>query len=310
MNQHVNQHQTAPTGEQFEITRNGATAIITELAASLRHLSIDGTELTEPYPLDATPPFADGIVLVPWPNRVEDGTWTLDGTTVQLDITEAGKHNAIHGLLRNTAYRQLGRTDDSVTLGATVFPQHGYPFHLATTVTYELVDGGLDVTHTIRNLSAAKAPVAVGTHPFLKIGDVPIGELELTVHASTYFEVDARSNPIAEHPVDGTGYDLRTPKLVGDLKLDTAFGAVDTVDGASAVLRAPDGREVRLLQDRDHLFVQVFTNPIFPKGGGLGLAIALEPMTAPPNAFNTGQGLRWVEPGETWTLGWGIRYSG
>ena len=306
----MNLPQTAPTGEQFVIIRNGATAIITELAASLRHFSIDGVDLTESYPQEVTPPFADGIVLVPWPNRVKDGVWTLDGKAVQLDITEADKHNAIHGLLRNTAYRQLERSESSVTLGATVFPQHGYPFHLATTVTYELVDGGLDVTHAIQNLSAANAPVAVGTHPFLKIGDVPTEQLELTVHASTYFEVDARLNPVAEHPVDGTGYDLRAPRLVGELTLDTAFGAVDTVDGASAILRAPDGREVRLLQDRSHPFVQVFTTPIFPKDGRLGVAVALEPMTAPPNAFNSGQGLRWLEPGETWTLGWGIRYSG
>jgi aldose 1-epimerase len=306
----VNQPSTAPTGEQFEITRAGAKAIIAEVAASLRHLSIDGTDLTESYPEDATPPFADGIVLVPWPNRIEDGRWQLDGKTMLLDLTEPDKHNAIHGLLRNTAYRQLARTEGSVTLGAIVFPQHGYPFHLATTVTYELVDGGLDVTHTIENLSESKAPVAVGTHPFFRIGDVPTEQLELIVHASSYFEVDARLNPIAEHPVDGTGFDLREPKLVGDLTLDTAFGAVDTVDGVSAVLRAPDGREVRLLQDAQHGFVQVFTTPIFPKDGGLRRAVAIEPMTAPPNAFNSGQGLRWVQPGETWTLGWGIRYSG
>ena len=310
MNQPPASPTSSPTGEQFEITRAGSTAIITEVAASLRHFSIGGTEITESYPEGATPPFADGIVLVPWPNRIEDGRWQLDGTTLQLDLTEADKHNAIHGLLRNTAYRLLERTESSVSLGATVFPQHGYPFHLATIVRYELVDGGLDVTHEIHNLSAAKAPVAIGTHPFLKIGDVPVAELELTVHASTYFEVDARLNPIAEHPVDGTGYDLRSPRRVADLSLDTAFGGVETVDGASATLRAPDGREVRLLQDGSHGFVQVFTTSIFPKDGGLGVAVAIEPMTAPPNAFNSGQGLTWVEPGDTWTVGWGIRYSG
>ena len=305
----MNQVQTAPTGEQFEITRAGATAIITELAASLRYFSIDGTEIIESYPVDATPPWADGIVLVPWPNRIRDGQWILDGKTMQLDITEVGRNNAIHGLLRNTGYRVVERTESAVTLGATVFPQHGYPFHLATTVRYELVDGGLDVTHTVQNLSDSKAPVAVGTHPFFRIGDVPTEQLELTVNAATYIELDDRQIPVAEHPVEGTDLDHREPKVVGERKFDVAFGEVDTVDGASAVLRAPDGREVRLLQDDSHPFVQVFTTPEFPKDGGFGIAIALEPMTAAPNAFNSGHGLRWVEPGETWTLGWGIRYS-
>jgi aldose 1-epimerase len=31
-------------------------------------------------------------------------------------------------------------------------------------------------------------------------------------------------------------------------------------------------------------------------------------MTAPADAFNSGEGLRWLAPGETWDLGWGIRY--
>jgi aldose 1-epimerase len=38
--------------------------------------------------------------------------------------------------------------------------------------------------------------------------------------------------------------------------------------------------------------------------------VAIEPMTAPANAFNTGAGLRWLAPGESWTLRWGIRHEG
>ncbi|MGL4339474.1 MAG: aldose 1-epimerase family protein [Rhodoglobus sp.] len=300
----------APTGEQFPLTRGTTTAVVTELAASLRQFSIDGIDLVELYPVHSAPPFAAGIVLVPWPNRVEDGRWQLDGVPQQLDLTEPGRNNAIHGLLRNTGYRPLERTESSVSLGATVFAQHGYPFSLATSVCYELVDGGLDVRHQITNLSAVKAPVAIGTHPFLTISDVPTEQLELSVYASRFVEVDARLNPIAEHPVDGTEYDLRAARSVGELSLDTTFGGVQTVDGVSAVLRAPDGRELRLLQSADFGFVQVFTAPSFPKAGGPGLAVAIEPMTAPPNALNSGRGLRWIEPGDTWNLGWGIRYTG
>ncbi|CAN5204481.1 aldose 1-epimerase family protein [soil metagenome] len=300
---------TAPTGEQFVLTLGDVHAVITELAAALRELSIGGVGLTESYPEDALPPFADGIVLMPWPNRIEDAVWQLDGKPQQLDITEPDKHNALHGLLRYTAYRLLERTENSITLGAVVFPQHGYPFHLDTSVRYELVPDGIRVTHAVRNLSATRAPVAIGTHPFLAISDVPTEELELTVYSSTRFEVDARLNPTREIPVDGPNYDLRTGRPVKDLQLDDAFGALATVDGVSAILRAPDGREVRLLQDDNHPYLQVFTTRRFPKNGGLGLAVAVEPMTAPPNAFNTGIGVRWLEPDESWNVGWGIQYS-
>lgn len=299
---------TPPTGEQHEITRGSARAIVTEVAASLRHFSIDGVDLTEPYGEASTPPFADGIVLVPWPNRVEDGRWHWGGRKQQLDLTEPERHNASHGLLRYSPYRLLDRDASSVTLGATVFPQHGYPFQLETSVRYELVENGIAVTHSVRTVSDAAAPVGLGAHPFLTIGDVPSEELVLTVHAGSYLKVDDRLNPIAELTVERTDYDLRGGRLVGDLTLDTAFGRVATVDGASAVLQAPDGREVRLTQDDSLPWVQVFVTPIFPKRGGLHTAVAVEPMTCPPNAFNTGVDLKWVEPGETWTVGWGIEY--
>ena len=35
-------------------------------------------------------------------------------------------------------------------------------------------------------------------------------------------------------------------------------------------------------------------------------AIAIEPMTAPPDALNSGEGLRWLEPGERAEFRWGI----
>ncbi len=299
----------SPTGDQFELTRGGSRAVITQVAAALREFSVDGVHLTEPYSDAVTPPFGDGIVLAPWPNRVRDGKWVLDGQTLQLDITEPARDNALHGLLRVAPYLVVERSESSITLAATVYPQHGYPFRVATTVTYELVDGGLRVIHTAINESGAPAPVAFGTHPFFRIGDVPTEEVTLTLHAGTRFDVDDRLNPLAEVPVDGD-FDLRGGRLVAELELDTAFGGLAPVDRVVATLTAPDGREVRLWQDENHGYSQVFTTRSFPKDGGLGLAVAVEPMTAPPDALNSGLGLKWLEPGETWSVEWGIQYAG
>ena len=304
----------APTGEQFVLTRTtesgSSTAIITEVAAALRTFQIDGVDLTEPYPVEKTPPFAAGIVLAPWPNRVEDAIWTLDGKRQHLDVTEPARHNAIHGLLRTTAYRLVDQSETHVTLAATVFPQHGYPFLLDTRVRYELVEGGLTVTHSFHNASASAAPVGVGTHPFFRIGDVPTEDLVLQLQATTRFETDDRLIPIAENPVEDTEFDLRGGVAVRDLDLDDAFGGITPVDGESvSTLTAPDGRRLELWQDESCRFVQVFTTRKFPKDGGKGLAVAIEPMTAAPNAFNTGEGLKWLEPDERWDVRWGIRFS-
>lgn len=300
--------RTPPTGTQHVLTRGDARAVITEVAASLREFTVDGVDITQPYDEFSTPPFGDGIVLMPWPNRVADGVWTYEGERMQLDLTEPARGNAIHGLLRSSPYTVVEKAEAGITLAATVFPQHGYPFHLDTTVRYALVEDGIDVTHTVTNLSTVAAPVAIGTHPFLTIGDVDTAELMLTVHADTHVNVDDRLNPTAIVPVDGTEFDLREPHRLGDLFLDDGWGGVRTVDGVSAVLRAPDGREVRLRQDDNHGWIQVFTTREFPTPGGPRLAVAIEPMTAPVNALNSGIDLRWVEPGETWTVNWGIQY--
>lgn len=295
------------SGRQFEVRRGGAVARVGQVAAVLREFSVDGVHFTETWDDAWVPPMGCGIVLVPWPNRVADGRWTLDGHEQQLDLTEPKAGNAIHGLLRNAAYRVLDRTESSVTLGATVFPQHGYPFRLDTSVRYEVVAGGLSVTHSILNRSDVAAPVAVGAHPYLRLGDVPIEDLTLELHAGTWFETNDRQLPVAEHPVTGTDYDLSRPRRVGDLSLDTPFGQLQTDGGvARHRLVAPDGRWVELWQDAAFAYVQVFTAPAFVRDGRPGLAVAIEPMTAPPDALNSGQGLRWLQPDETWTLAWGI----
>ncbi|MCW4386088.1 aldose 1-epimerase family protein [Salinibacterium sp. SYSU T00001] len=304
----------APTGEQFELhlSHEGRTAraIITELAASLRVLEIDSVAVTQPYPEESLPPFGCGIVLAPWPNRVRNGRWELDGTTQQLDLTEPARNNAIHGLLRNAPYTVAERTDTAITLAAPVFPQHGYPFLLDTTVRYELLPGGLAVTHTATNRSTAPAPVAFGVHPFFRIGEVPVEELVLTVEAETRVETDDRLNPIGVEAVDGTRFDLRGGRPVGELELDDAFGDLTARDGRiTHTLAAPGGREVRIWQEEQWGWVQVFTTREFPQGEGRGLAVAIEPMTAPPDALNSGQGLRWLDPEETWSASWGVEYA-
>src|SRR6185437_13761207 len=116
----------APTGDQYELTLNAGghdlAATITQVAAGIRGLRIDGVDLTEPFPADATPPSGCGIVLVPWPNRVKDGAWEHDGRTRQLALTEPARGNAIHGLLRYRPYVLVDQDASSVTLSAAVFP--------------------------------------------------------------------------------------------------------------------------------------------------------------------------------------------
>jgi aldose 1-epimerase len=299
-----------PTGIQVRIRRDGpageVAAHIAQVGAALRGLTVGGVDIVTPYPEGSPTPFGSGIVLVPWPNRIRDGRWTDGDTTRQLDLTEPDRNNAIHGLLRYAPY-EIDASEGSATLSATVFPQHGYPYTLRTSVTYALTEDGVEITHEVVNVGDGDAPIALGTHPFFCLGGVPTEDLVLAVPASSVFEVDDRLLPTGEVPVSGT-YDLRGGARVGDLDLDTGFGALERGDDgiARTTLTAPDGRTVTMWQDENWGYIQVFTTDAYP---GQSRAIAVEPMTAPTDAFNTGQDVRRLAPGESWTARWGVSLS-
>lgn len=90
-----------------------------------------------------------------------------------------------------------------------------------------------------------------------------------------------------------------------ETSLDTGFTDLDRdADGlVRHSLTAPDGRRLTLWQGAGFDVVQVYTTNKYP---GQSLAVAIEPMTAPADALNSGVGLRRLNPGETWTLEWGI----
>jgi aldose 1-epimerase len=292
------------SGRQFEIRRGDALAVVTELAAGLRLFSRDGVQLTESYGDAQLPPGATGITLAPWANRIEDGIWYLDGKKQQLDITEVSRKNASHGLLRNSSYALVAEDQFSVTLEAVIFPQHGYPFLARHQVRYEIDAGlALRVSQSFINDSAAPAPFVLGAHPYLRVGDVPPEEMVLTVHAGTRLVADERLIPRSSVPVDGD-FDFGGGRSVGGLDVDVAFTDLEFDGGiARQTLSAPDGRSVSLVQDENCAYVHVFVTDTFP---GRSKAVAIEPMTGPANAFNSGEGLRWLEPGGTFTMRWGI----
>lgn len=294
----------SPTGIQIHLRRGAVTAQIAQVGASLRGLTVGGVDLITRYPENIPTPSCSGVVLVPWPNRVRDGVWDDDGTAQRLSISEPKLHNASHGLLRFTAYG-IEQTDAAAILRATVHPQTGFPYEIETAVAYTLTDAGIEVTHTLTNRSDAAAPAALGTHPFLMIGDVDPRDLVLTVPAATQFDTDERMLPTGTSPAPTA---LREGVRVGDITLDTGFTDLDRdADGfVRHSLSAPDGRRVTLRQGEGFDFVQVYTTPNYP---GRELAVAIEPMTAPADALNSGLGIRRLAPGETWSLTWGIELS-
>lgn len=309
------------SGRQYILRNGSAMAKIGEVAAVLREFSVGGTCYTETWPDEAMTPMAAGIVLMPWPNRVAGARWTWAGAEQQLDITEVARGHAIHGLLRYSPYTATDLTESSVTLRAAIYPRHGWPFTLDTAVSYELVDHadggyGLTVTHRVSNTGTAPAVFGCGTHPYLRIGEVPTDELTLTLRAGSVYVTGDDLIPVEKQPLTGDLAALPTGAELGALQLDTVFTDLQPVSGElpgrparfEHVLTAPDGRTLTLWADTVFGHAVVFTPDMFPDadGGGVHRAVAVEPMTCPTDALNSGEGLITLGPGESWSGSWGL----
>jgi aldose 1-epimerase len=117
----------APSGEQIEIAAGDQQAVVVEVGGGLRSYSAGGRKLVDGYGADEMSSSGRGQVLIPWPNRLQDGSYEFDGRRHQLPLNEPQHHNAIHGLVRWAAWTALrpraapGR-DGTHPLSATGLP--------------------------------------------------------------------------------------------------------------------------------------------------------------------------------------------
>ncbi|MGK9147168.1 aldose epimerase [Plantibacter flavus] len=280
-------------------------AVVSTRAAALLGLRVDGRDLVVSDDTDGAPLTAAGAILAPWPNRVEAGQWSLDGAVQVLEHTEVDTGHALHGLLLRQDAELLSSDEHSVMLRSAITPVPGYPFRVDLDTRYQLEADGLLVTHVVHNRSAGRAPFALGAHPYLRAGTTPILESTLVVQTSAVLELDAAHIPRGASAVAGTTLDLRAGRPVGQTAAHACFVSVRSADGHHRHrLAGYDGAITELWADEAFGWVQIYRAEA---DGSAAAALAVEPMTAPPNALRTGEGLRWLAPGETWELRWGVR---
>jgi len=299
----------APSGEQFEISSGAQRAVIVEVGGGVREYAIAGRPVLHAYEVGEMCDGAHGAPLIPWPNRLADGRYRFDGADYQVALTEPAAHNAIHGFLRWRPWRALERGPGRVVMGARLHPTPGYPFALDVSVAYELGETGLTVATTAVNVGARACPYGAGQHPYLSPGGGSLDDCLLELPARTRILTDAqRAIPTGSEPVDGTLFDFRGARRLGDLRVDGAFTDLtrDPAGHAVTKLFRTDGSCVELWVDERYPFVELYTAdtlaPARRRGG-----LAVEPMTCAPNAFQSGEGLVRLDPGESLTSRWGVR---
>lgn len=233
-----------------------------------------------------------GIPLLhPWANRLDR---EFDSPLVRHDPNGL----AIHGVLAASPHWQvLEHSDERIAarldFGARPEYLDVFPHPHVIEVEVDIEDRAQTVVTRVRPTGDAPVPIAFGWHPYLQIPGVPRQEWELTLPLREHLVLDERSLPTGE--VEHVDYP--EPLRLGDRGFDDGYSGVP--DGATFAV-AGGGRRVEVEFVRGYPYAQVFA----PPGEEV---VCFEPMTAPTNALESGQGLRAAEPGETFEAVFTVR---
>ncbi|MGD0197126.1 MAG: aldose 1-epimerase family protein [Solirubrobacteraceae bacterium] len=300
------------SGERIELRYGTQRALAVEVGAGLCGYWVGTDPVAHGYGERELPSGACGQTLMPWPNRLRDGSYEFAGEHHQLPLSEPARGNALHGLVRWANWTPTRRSESSVRLEHVLHAQEGYPFVLSLSVEYELGEGGLTVRSAATNVGEQAAPFGAGHHPYVTVGAPTIDTCSLRGPGRRYLPTDERAIPTGARSVAGTQYDFLRQRPVGATVLDTAFDYLERdADGLARVkLATGDGaRALTVWQDASYPYLMLFTGDPIEAGLGRRRSLGVEPMTCAPNGLQTGDGLLVLEPGQAFAGSWGITPS-
>lgn len=308
--------QTPPTGQQWTIGHGRQEVVVTEVGATLRSYTVGSMEVIDGFDVSEWSHGGRGQVLAPWPNRLGDGRYRFGDVEGRAAWDEPERRNAIHGLVRWLPWGLEAHAQNVLTASCRLHPSPGYPFTLDLSLTYRLGREGLSVAAEARNPGSEPAPFGIGFHPYVTVGQ-QVDTAYLRVPATEHLVVDDRGLPTGERrAVAGSPLDFTSRRALGSLCLDTAFtgllrdshGPLDGADGvARAILADGSGsRSVEVWCDGAFGYLMCYTGDTLVPIDRRRRAVAIEPMSCPPDALRSGHDLAVIEPGGTWRGSWGI----
>jgi aldose 1-epimerase len=304
-----------PSGEQYVLTHGEQRAVVVELGGGLRSYRAGDVEVIDGYRRNEACDGARGQLLLPWPNRIAGATYPWNGHTMQIPVNEPRTGSAIHGLSRSMRWHRVDGALDSLTLSLDLTPQDGYPFALGLTAEYILETRGLRVRVTAVNRGDQPCPYGAGAHPYVCVmGSAVIDDALLHLPADATLEADNRGIPTGILlPVEGTAFDFRAPRRIGNLVLDTAFTQLHPdADGVTRISLTSADRHhgVGVWMDGTHRYTMIYSGDTLADTARRRASLAIEPMTCAPDAFNSGAGLITLQPGQEHSSVWGITPHG
>jgi aldose 1-epimerase len=274
---------------------------------SLRHrgaeLLLSPEELPPDYRLHGA---LAGITLMhPWAGRLSSDRFEVGGVAIVLpaDAPEVSRDPVsgvpLHGLRSGGAWTLVAdaasesgvadRTRATATLDFAAQPAllARFPFPHELTVAAELRPDGLALSTELRATGEVAVPVAFGWHPYARLPGAPRADWRLELPEGAHIPLDERKLPTGARAAPSPA----TRVVLGARAFDDGWDGI--ADGAT-LAAADDVRELRCDFLEGFPVAQLFA----PLDAEL---VSLEPMTAVGNALVSGDGLRFVAPGTTFT---------
>ena len=202
--------------------------------------------------------------------------------------------SALHGLLYDAVFDVTKTWADEKSTGVLLQHQYtatgnGYPFKYTCAISYELKkDNALTLTTTITNNDEGLIPIQDGWHPYFSFGG-SINDLQLEFQSKEMVEFDAALIPTGKLlPYQEFG----ALKKIGVEELDNCFTINFAECQPMCVLRDAEKKlQLEIYPDKTYPYLQIYTPPHRN-------SIAIENLSAAPDAFNNGMGLKVLLPGE------------
>jgi aldose 1-epimerase len=260
------------------VTENGLSiAGFSPIGASCTNLSLSGVNLiSESAHSDPSIMFF-GSVLAPWPNRLRDGEFELEGNSYRIQKLDA-QQNANHGLIGSEPLEVRFHEADRIVFGKR-FGSAEFPFELDLEIAYS-IDEHFKVEASVKNLGKTTAPFAIGFHPYYRVPGS--GRVQASVQSHTL--ADSRMIPFGEEPISGLDLNLPRTETLDDCYRGDWSVILDTEEFSFSVTQ----KNLPYL-----MLYQPLDSPFLDGGGG----IAIEPMSAPANAFQSEIDNHLLQPG-------------
>lgn len=151
-------------------------------------------------------------------NRIENATFTIDG--IRYDLPKNNGNHCHHGGFgfNSKVWEEVEYSDTAITLSYySPDGESGFPGGLKVTVSYTLDDCALVIDY--KAYPEKKTPISLTNHAYFNLNGVggDIYSHEIAIYADRYSVIGPTLVPTGDQPeVEGTVFDLRTPRLLGE----------------------------------------------------------------------------------------------